>query len=386
MTQKIENRASQTIERTNNLPYSFSGYGLADTLESAAKQTNWHHNSVKHKIQEFLISGQQSPKAINFILNHLSEDHDSTYCINSNIKLNFIYETSAYYNSIINLISLNRIKQINRFLNNANNKLNENGTLIGITDCKEHNPPGILSDLHELLKSLLITKSHFSKKHFGDELETHPAFRKITKAEIYGRLYCYGFELLDEQVIDNKLYFVAIKRKIPNLNLKNQSGFLIKLPRIVKDKKVKYFYKIRTMYPYSEYLQEYMINAKGLESGGKIKSDFRVSKLGKFLRKYWLDEMPMIINLLKGDIKLVGVRPLSPQYFSLYSVELQNLRIKTKPGLIPPFYVDFPKTFQEIMLSEFVYLQQYQKHPILTDIKYFFLAGFNIVFKGYRSQ
>jgi lipopolysaccharide/colanic/teichoic acid biosynthesis glycosyltransferase len=94
----------------------------------------------------------------------------------------------------------------------------------------------------------------------------------------------------------------------------------------------------------------------------------------------------MLINLVKGDLKLVGVRPLSEHYFKLYSKTLQEKRINYKPGLIPPFYADYPKTLDEIMDSEIRYMEAYKNHPFLTDFKYFFRAGFNILFKRYRSR
>jgi hypothetical protein len=85
-------------------------------------------------------------------------------------------------------------------------------------------------------------------------------------------------------------------------------------------------------------------------------------------------------------MKLVGVRPLSEHYFSLYSTELQTLRIKTKPGLIPPFYADMPVTLEEIMASEMKYLKAYEKRPLHTDFSYFFKAINNIFIKRKRSQ
>jgi lipopolysaccharide/colanic/teichoic acid biosynthesis glycosyltransferase len=123
-----------------------------------------------------------------------------------------------------------------------------------------------------------------------------------------------------------------------------------------------------------------------LQEGGKFKDDFRVTTLGRILRSFWLDELPMLINLLKGDLKLFGVRPLSKQYFRLYTNELQHLRVLTKPGLIPPFYVDYPRTLDEIMSSELKYLRAYMNHPIKTDWLYFWKAAFNIIFRRYRSK
>ncbi len=139
------------------------------------------------------------------------------------------------------------------------------------------------------------------------------------------------------------------------------------------------------MYPYSEYLQDYVFQKNSLQVGGKLKDDFRVSPMGKFLRKVWLDEFPMLLNLLKGEIKIVGVRPLSKQYFNLYSQELQTKRIQVKPGLIPPFYVDLPKTLDEIQESEMRYLESYAQSPLKTDWHYFWHALYNITLKKARS-
>ena len=92
------------------------------------------------------------------------------------------------------------------------------------------------------------------------------------------------------------------------------------------------------------------------------------------MRKYWIDELPMIINWVKRDLKIVGVRPLSKDYFNRYPDDLKDLRIKTKPGLIPPYYVDLPVTFDEICDSERKYLNLYFKNPWSTDLSYFFGA------------
>ena len=163
-------------------------------------------------------------------------------------------------------------------------------------------------------------------------------------------------------------------------------GPLIKIRRIGKNGKKINVYKFRTMHPYSEYIQEYVYKENKLQKGGKFKNDFRITTLGKFLRKTWIDELPMIYNLLKGDLKLIGVRPLSDHYFSLYPEEYKKFRMTFKPGLIPPFYKDLPKTLEEIIESERNYLNLYAKNPLRTDIKYFFAAMYKILFKRARSK
>jgi lipopolysaccharide/colanic/teichoic acid biosynthesis glycosyltransferase len=210
--------------------------------------------------------------------------------------------------------------------------------------------------------------------------------RVISRAELLGRLYSCGFYVNNETEIEKVQYVVAIKNRKPFFDEEPTYGPIIKLRRVGKNGKIIRVYKFRTMHPYSEYLQEYIFNLHNLEEGGKFRNDFRVSTLGALMRRLWIDELPMIINFFRGELKIVGVRPLSQQYFSLYTPELQERRIKYKPGLVPPFYMDNPKTLEEIMASEVKYLDAYDKHPLATDIRYLFGATYNILFKKYRSS
>ena len=145
-------------------------------------------------------------------------------------------------------------------------------------------------------------------------------------------------------------------------------------------------YKLRTMHPYSEYIQDYVYFLHDLQEGGKFRNDFRITSWGAVCRKIWLDELPMTINYLKGNMKLVGIRPLSKQYFELYNKDVRERRIKYKPGLIPPFYADMPQDLESIQASEIKYLDSYDKHPFLTDFRYFWKSLWNILFRHARSK
>ena len=75
-------------------------------------------------------------------------------------------------------------------------------------------------------------------------------------------------------------------------------------------------------------------NSMDLGSGSiTLQNDFRVTKIGTFLRKTKINELPQIINILKGDISLVGPRPLVTKTFSAYNVEVQSKIYNVKPGL-----------------------------------------------------
>ncbi|MDT8308657.1 MAG: sugar transferase, partial [Bacteroidales bacterium] len=181
-------------------------------------------------------------------------------------------------------------------------------------------------------------------------------------------------------------YFVFRKEKLPEYDYHPTYGLFIRLHRIGKNGKIIKVYKIRTMHPYSEYLQHYVFEQNSLADGGKFANDFRITTLGRFMRKFWIDELPMLWNVIKFDLKLFGVRPLSRQYFDMYDTSLQELRIKYRPGLIPPYYVDMPKSLEEIQASEKKYLDQYDKRPFITDFRYFWKAFNNIVFRKARSR
>ena len=158
------------------------------------------------------------------------------------------------------------------------------------------------------------------------------------------------------------------------------------MPRIGKNGNIINVYKLRTMHPYSEYIQDHILQKYGYNDSGKPANDFRLSTWGKFLRKYWIDELPQLLNVLKGELKLVGTRPVSKRYLEDIPVELQLMRIKHKPGCIPP-YVALNKDpdVNSVQNSEFEYLKLLDKKPYTTDIRYFFKAVFNILVHKKRS-
>ena len=75
-------------------------------------------------------------------------------------------------------------------------------------------------------------------------------------------------------------------------------------------------------------------DSPNLASGSiTLSGDWRVTKPGKFLRKTKINELPQIINILKGDISLVGPRPLVTKTFTAYNKEVQSKIYNVKPGL-----------------------------------------------------
>ena len=74
------------------------------------------------------------------------------------------------------------------------------------------------------------------------------------------------------------------------------------------------------------------MNDKKDAAGNLLSDEERLTKIGKFVRKTSLDEIPQLLNVIKGDMSLVGPRPLLPEYLSLYDVR-QARRHGAKPGI-----------------------------------------------------
>lgn len=340
-----------------------------------------------------LVVDEIGEHAFKWINPHLHGDYSHTLFISTSTRFNILNQPSQQYKNIVNLKEINQIRRINKFFEAVNQRMPKGGILIDFAETYKLRKLRILRKYPKGINWIVYTLDFIWKRVFPKIFFLRKIYflftagynRVLSKAETFGRLYSCGFEIVDEQRIGQKQFFVARKVREPFYDTNPTYGPLIRLRRYGKNGRKIGVYKMRTMHAYSEYLQEYVYQQNSLAEGGKFKDDFRVTTLGKFMRKFWIDELPMLINLAKGDMKLVGVRPLSKHYFSLFCEELQQKRTRHKPGMIPPFYVDMPKTMEEIQNSEMRYLEAYEKHPLRTDWVYFWKAMYNILVKKARS-
>ena len=332
--------------------------------------------------------------AYEYISGHIDLLNPHNVVMSTTTRFNILYQPDNYLNGIVNLKRVNDIRFINKFFEAINTKLSEGGIFIGCAETKNLRKKRILKKfppvinwiyyfldfiIKRVLPKFKLTRNIYSFLTRGQN-------RVLTRAEILGRLYSCGFAVDNEEFV-NGYYFFKMKKNGDPLYPKNPTfGALVRLPRVGKGGKIIRVYKMRTMHPYAEHLQKYVYEQHNLQEGGKFHNDFRISSAGRIMRTLWIDELPMLLNWLRGDLKLVGVRPISEQYFSLYSKTHQERRIKYKPGLVPPFYVDLPKSFAEIEASESAYFDAYDKNPLRTNWRYFWKAWYNIIFKKARSR
>lgn len=210
--------------------------------------------------------------------------------------------------------------------------------------------------------------------------------RALSRVEVWGRLAYHGFDVLGEQAIGRENYLVARKTKTPSDNPSPSWYPVITLDRVGLHGQIIKIHKIRTMYPYSEFLQKRVFEENRLTGTGKFNNDYRITRAGRIMRKYFLDELPQCIDWLRGEIKLVGIRAMSLHFFSLYPREYQELFLKVKPGILSPLFDENTVDFNQIVETESRYLKSYLKNPVLTDISYFWKAIQQIVLQGTRSK
>lgn len=154
--------------------------------------------------------------------------------------------------------------------------------------------------------------------------------------------------------------------------------------RIGKDGKIIEIYKFRTMIENADEILE-----KILEEGGelaeeyiihkKLKNDPRVTKVGKLLRKTSIDELPQIINVLMGEMSLIGPRPYLPREIEDMGDYYNNI-IKLTPGLTGYWQVSerSKATFKERLEMDMFYIDNIS---LLLDIKIFFKTIIKVIKK-----
>jgi lipopolysaccharide/colanic/teichoic acid biosynthesis glycosyltransferase len=376
----------------NALP---AGITFEDSFQYEYPQPETFSVSLNNQLRDVYL--KKFPKVYNFLydsINLCSFEVESSVIQRSNDIYNLEILPENALELFLNLRRINDLRRINCYLIEVNKKLKYGGIFVGkietinlrykrFLSSYPYYPARMLYFLDFIWRRVVPKLPCFKEIYFG---LTRGSNRAISFAEALGRLYYCGFEIVNAKDIDNFVYFIAKKVRLPYTDPNPSYGLLFKMRRTGLNGKPIYVYKIRTMHPYAEYLQKFVYEKFSLQEGGKFNNDFRVTSWGRIFRKLWIDELPMIINFLKGELKLVGVRPLSSHYLNLYETALRERRTSYKPGLVPPFYVDMPKTLSEIMMSETNYLDSYDKHPVMTDIKYFFNAAYNIVVKRERSK
>lgn len=171
---------------------------------------------------------------------------------------------------------------------------------------------------------------------------------------------------------------------IANLLSKDKGPLFYCQERIGKDGKIFKMYKYRSMVVGADeklfkYLQENEKARKEYKEYKKLKNDPRVTKVGNFIRKTSLDEFPQFINVLKGDMSLVGPRPYLPREKEDMG-ECYTYIIKSRPGITGYWQIAGRSdvTFEERLKMDYEYNQN---KSLKTDLKLLLKTVLNVVKK-----
>jgi lipopolysaccharide/colanic/teichoic acid biosynthesis glycosyltransferase len=174
---------------------------------------------------------------------------------------------------------------------------------------------------------------------------------------MFKRLFDIVFSLIGIIILSPLMLVIALL-----IMLDSKGGVIFRQKRIGKNGKPFYILKFRTMKPDAE-------KSGQLTVGGK---DSRITRTGYFLRKYKLDELPQLFNVLKGDMSFVGPRPEVPKYVELYTDEQRQI-LKVKPGITDYASIEYINENEILGQSnnpEETYIKEIMPQKIALNLKY----------------
>ncbi len=153
----------------------------------------------------------------------------------------------------------------------------------------------------------------------------------------------------------------------------SRGGIVYRQVRVGKDSKDFYLLKFRTMKTDSD--------KSGLLTVGE--RDNRITNVGYFLRKYKLDELPQLFNVLIGEMSLVGPRPEVRKYVELYNEEQKKV-LSVKPGITDYASIEYANENEVLAKSENpeqTYINEIMPHKLKLNLKYINNQSFGVYLK-----
>lgn len=158
--------------------------------------------------------------------------------------------------------------------------------------------------------------------------------------------------------------------------------------RVGKNGKTIYIYKFRSMVDDADNLERWLNKEqiKQYHAEYKVENDPRTTKFGSFLRRTGLDEMPQLINILKGELSLVGPRPIQEDELAFYGKD-KDLLLSVKPGLTGYWqaYCSEDTTYTNKKRQK-MELEYVRNRSMLWDLKICFATAGAIMRKAKRGQ
>lgn len=223
-------------------------------------------------------------------------------------------------------------------------------------------------------------------------LSEYPVIKmKPTPLDGWGRVLKRAFDMLGALVgliLFSPLFLlsaIAIKLDSKGTIIYKYLDDGSRVKRVGQQGKLFNFYKFRTMHPKTHNLRYTKLAQKDTRKGApvvKIKDDPRVTRVGKLLRKTSIDELPQLLNVLKGEMSLVGPRPHLPEEVAQYEKH-HKFVLTIKPGITGLAQISGRSDldFEEEVRLDTYYIENWS---IWMDIKIIFKT-FGVLLKGYQE-
>ena len=208
--------------------------------------------------------------------------------------------------------------------------------------------------------------SVISSSNLGNETKTKKyLFYNIVKRTSDVILSVFGLICLSPILL---ITAIAIK-------IESQGNIIYSQYRVGKNGKSFKMYKFRSMVTGADKMKKKLLEQNEMSGPMfKMKEDPRVTKVGKFIRKTSIDELPQLINVIKGDMSLVGPRPSLPHEVEKFEPWMKE-RLNVKPGLTCIWQVSGRNDidFEDWMKLDIKYVRE---RSVLVDIKLIFKTFF----------
>lgn len=175
---------------------------------------------------------------------------------------------------------------------------------------------------------------------------------------IIKRMFDLFFSLIGIIITIPILILVSIMVK-----LTSKGPIIFKQERVGKNKKIFYIYKFRTMTECDDKASDRQVT---------VINDQRITRIGRILRKYKIDELPQLYNVLKGDMSFVGPRPEVKKYVKFYEEEYDEI-LKIKPGitdLASIEYIDENTIISKYSDPEKIYIEEVLPKKLMLNKRY----------------
>ncbi len=313
------------ISRIVILSFGFINFVTLSIVRISVYRMIKHFRTQGLNTRNVLIIADDSSRGfINKVLNNKEWGYILKHIVTNSSKLYKDYKDTVSVQaervSIRNLMDVDVIDEVIY----CKNEINQNAIKDLMRDCEE---VGVVFRMNSELFNMSATKANLN--HFDDmaflSFDNTPSDKIALKLKNTFSVLSSLFVLIIWAPV---LFFIA-----STIKLTSKGPVFFKQKRVGLRGRTFHMYKFRTMVVNAEALQANLMDAN--EADGpvfKIKNDPRITKIGKFLRKTGLDELPQFINILKGDMSLVGPRPPIPSEVEQYE-RWQLRRLSMKPGI-----------------------------------------------------